>query len=455
MNKADFYRLALKSHAFRAVDWVNSVFCDISSEDEFPAAHYPFIIHKDAGNKIFFYNPSQVDVAIYDRPEGYAGVEGVWTEVEDYEGRGPLFQMYEHLTVSSDDFVNVKGTIDTTYARAFFNAMAITYPLGNKARMIPYINDVVDIRQIEDMIAARLVSMPEDDNAPRDENLIYVDEMLRFKNTVMELTNFNPIFVPSLSEKAIVTPPGTRELRDKLFAEAGDKLGDPAVMAEIEDKVIAHMKEYFKGDQSEVLINTSGKSYKIVLKKLYIMLGSEEGLNEGEYTKPILKSLAEGWDIKSMPTMNTLTRSGSFKRGARTAFGGELVKWLFRLASNVRVVEGDCGSKLGVFRLIPAGDKAKKYIGNNIITDGGVVHLTQENISQYAGKFVVMRSAQYCAMEHTDYCTVCCGDRLADNKTGAPAALANIGSIFQGIFMKAMHGKAMATKRVNFKDTIL
>lgn len=454
MNKADFYRLALKSFAFRAVDWVNSVFCEISNEETFPTPLYPFFIHKDVENKIYFYKPHTPDSTVYDRPEGYGAGEGEWVLVDDYPGEGALFHMYERLTIGPEDFMNVKASIETTYARAFFNSIAVIYPLGTKSKMIPFKNDIIDIAQIEDVIASRLVSMPDDDNEPRDENLIYIDEMLRFKNTAMELTNFNPIFVPSLSEKAIVTPPGTRELRDQLFAEAGDKLGDPAVMAQIEDRVIEHMKAYFKGDPAEVLINTSAKSYKIVLKKLYIMLGSEEGLIEGEYTKPILKSLSEGWDIKSMPTMNTLTRSGSFKRGAQTAFGGELVKWLFRLASNVRVIDGDCGSTMGVRQVLPPGAKANKYIGNSIVTESGPLLLTSENIAQYAGKAVIRRSTQYCQLTHTDYCTVCCGERLADNKTGASAAIANIGSIFQGIFMKAMHGKAMATKRVSFKETI-
>ena len=442
MIKEDYYRLALASGAYRRTDWVYSVFTELDIAEELPAKLYPFYTFKSRDKKIFSLIPKD--------PSDFNCKELEQVEITDYSGDGPLLHVYDDLVIGPDQFINVLEPVKTTYGRALINCYVLIFPFGSK---IPFKDDELYADKIESIVASKLHATPED-GSERDPKLFYVDELLRFNNAANNLTSFNDVFVNSFSEKCIVPADGIAELKRQLLEEYGDRINDPVVLSEVEKKMIDYYKKYMEGDSSTDLLNTSSKSYSIVFKKLYMMLGSEEALDEGVQTEPIVKSLDEGWDLTKIDTLNTITRAGSFKRGARTALGGELVKWLFRISSNVRILEGDCGSTTGLpFKVTESN--VKRLAGFSIIEKGNLVKLDENNVSSYIGRIVILRSPMYCKFDKTDYCSVCAGERLSKNPTGASAAISNLGSVIMYIFMKAMHGKALATKKIDFNRTII
>ena len=170
----------------------------------------------------------------------------------------------------------------------------------------------------------------------------------------------------------------------------------------------------------------------------------------------IANSLSEGWDISKFPEMNTSLRSGSFDRGAQTAFGGVTVKWLLRASNNLRITEKDCGSRIGVWLDVRSPADYKYLIGRTAIDDESgdkQTLVTDESVAgAYLGKRIQVRSPMYCALSHTDYCATCLGEKLSVNPYGLSTAISEVGSTFLSIFMKKMHGTQLATADAVLED---
>jgi hypothetical protein len=184
------------------------------------------------------------------------------------------------------------------------------------------------------------------------------------------------------------------------------------------------------------------------------MGGAEAGMDDNIEMDLVIKSLSEGWDPAKFPTMNTVSRAGSFNRGAQTELGGEAVKWLFRASSNMTIRAEDCGSNLGVEILAQKGEE-RRLVGFTAIINGAQVKITNENVGEYLGKRIVTRSPMYCKLEKTDFCATCLGERLATSPTGLATAVAEYGSAFLGLFMKSMHASALKLAKMDYKTAIV
>lgn len=311
---------------------------------------------------------------------------------------------------------------------------------------------------MEKLIIKRLKDTPlnfPDKTQPRssDPNVIYVDEYLKFANSMFYLAGLSQICVPAGSRKAMTVDPAVYKLREKLINENKDRLHDAATVAKIDAELVKHDKEWIKGDDAEHFF-LSGKAYNIIRKKLFLQMGAEMGLDESQTVDYIPKSLAEGWDLEKFPAMNNTLRAGSFNRGAQTMLGGESVKWLLRASSNMSVTEDDCGSKLGNLAVVDESNKSK-WVGFSFVGEKGPIKITEENVGTYLGKTVMVRSPMYCKLPKTDFCKVCVGDRLAANPTALSSAVAKYGSDFLLLFMAAAHAKALILAKMDYQKVII
>lgn len=434
MKKHDLFMEAMRAEEYRRRAWVISAFA-VTSEapDAWRQNSYAFrIVQTPVG--VFYVDPSK---------------ENELTQIEDAVSGQALFSMKEKVLLKAGDVPNLKKDVETTYGQLLFNFTVLVYAFGKK---IEYVESRVSGNYLEDLILPRFCDDP--DNPPdRKDSEIYVSEYRRFTDAMFFIAAFTQLCVPGATPKSMVAAPGIVEYRKQLIEENKDRLRDPAVIAEIDAKLVAYDTAYLKGDLSEGFLITK-KSRTIVRKKMFAMHGAEVGLREGVEVALIENSLSEGWDISKFPEMNNSLRAGSFNRGYQTMKGGEAVKWLLRSSSNIAVTTDDCGSTLGLPREL-TDENHKRFIGFHVISEGASKPIvSEEDARSYIGKHVIIRSPMMCILDKTDYCKVCVGPRLAANPSALAAAVSAYGSAFMSIYLAAAHGKALQLEHMDFSTAI-
>ena len=283
----------------------------------------------------------------------------------------------------------------------------------------------------------------------KQSNKIYVSDYLKFCDSVFNLVAYTQVFTPAATAKSMQAPPGIIELRNLLIEENKDRLHDAAVIASIAKQLQEYDYEYLRGDPSLGFL-LKDKSLKIVRSKLFLMYGAEPGLEDKVDVTLIQNSLCEGWDLSKFPDMNNAQRAGSYNRGKETERGGYKVKEIYRATGNLKITDDDCGSTLGtMFKAKPGTEK--QIIGFTVIEESGrQVKITKENVIDYMGNDVKLRSPMYCKSAETDYCVVCCGDRLSANPNGLAMEFTAYGSKFMDMFMQAAHAKALTVRELDF-----
>jgi hypothetical protein len=437
MKKRDYFLAAMQAGEHRRQAWVISNFSLISEgPEDWRRNPYPYrLVQTFSG--FYFVNPTNPSELVH---------------IEDGTVGQPLFRMMEAISLTPGDVPNLTDAVTTTYGNTLYNFSCIVYAFGAK---IPFLTGRWSPKKVEGLIAGR---MPQKQNVPfeeRDPNGIYTDELLRFNDAMFNLEAYTQLCVPACSRKSMTAAPGIIELREQLLTQFDGRTHDPAVIAHIDKTLVDYQKAWMKGDSSMRLL-IKDKSFSVVRKKLYAIGGAEAGLDDQVSMDLVTKSLSEGWQIDKFATLNTTSRAGSFNRGAQTELGGEAVKWLFRAASNMRVMGEDCGSKMGVY--VYAGkDEARRFLGFTAILgkDGSdQIKITQDNVGNYLGGTLRLRSSMYCKFEKTDFCATCLGDRLSTNPNGLGVAVAETGSTFLGDFMSAMHGTVVAVTKLDWKKQL-
>jgi hypothetical protein len=430
MKRREYLLAALKAGEYRRRAWLYSTFALIQeAPDAWKKEPYAYrVVQTPTG--YFFVDPEN---------------NNELTQIDDATIGQPLFAVTEHIDLKAGDVPNLTKDLAPRVGNLLFNYIVVVYGLNSK---LPFLEGKVTAGKIEDMILAKLKDTPENE-ADRKDSEIYVDDYLRFADAMFFLTCLSQICVPAATPKSMVPAPGIYEYRDKLIAEQPDRHNDPAFVAEVDAKLVAYDREYLKGDRSSDFY-ISGKSFDIVRKKRFGVIGAEKGIEENVSVKLIPKSLEEGWDIKHFPAMNDSLRTGSYNRGAQTVLGGESVKWLLRASSNIYIREDDCASEVGITRPVTM-DNYKLLIGYYGIIGGKTVLLDEEKIRPFIGKYMVLRSPQYCHTEGTGYCKTCCGPMLSSNPTGLSMAVSDYGNAFLYMYMSAAHAKATKLAAVDIE----
>lgn len=447
MKKLDFFLAALKAEAHLRTAWVISIFSLVSEAPDAwrpkgsgndDSNNYPYrVVQTPAGH--FFVNPDNRDELIV---------------IEDANAGMPIFEMKDEVDVLAGSLPNMSQDTHTTYGNLLFNAMCLVYPFGAK---IPYQNGDISSSKIEEMIVERLKGTYDKEAAAwegegRNPKWIYVDEHLKFVNAMFSLSAYTQLCVPACSEKSMTAPPGIKELRDALLLKYKDRLHDPEIIALIDAELVAHLKEYMKGDPAMGFL--SKKSFDVVRKKLFLMNGAEASLEKDNSFQLVTRSLNEGWDMNDFAALCTGSRSGSYNRGAQTELGGEAVKWLFRASSNLAVTMKDCGSRMGNYMFAAPGEE-HKLLGFTALIGNDNVKIDKTNVGSYMGQRILVRSPMYCKAEKTDFCEACIGDRLANSPTGLSTAVAHYGDTFMALFMKAMHSNVLELEKLDTATAII
>jgi hypothetical protein len=435
MNKKDFFTLAMQAGNYKKLNWIISAFSIIrENADAYKEMPFPYRIVND---------PLGFSFCPEDKP-----LELV--KLEDAKAGQALFLFNEVVEVNPEDIPNCKEKVLTTYGNLLYNWIVLVHAFGSK---IPFQTGRINGRKIEDLILVNFKDTPKNDS-DRKENECYVDEYLKYTAATDFLTGLTQLCVWGSSEKTLLAPPGIKEFKKKLLEENKDTLDQTATVAKIDAELVKYDAAFLKDSPAENFL-IGGKSRNVVRKKLFLMIGTELGLDENSVKSSLItNSLSEGWDYNKIPEMIDSLRAGSFNRGAQTVLGGVSVKWLLRASSNINVTIDDCGTTIG--GVVNVTEKNKdKYIGFSVVTkEGSKKIISSEEAGTYLGKTIMIRNPMYCKLPQTDYCKVCVGDRLAVNPTGLSIAVSDYGNSFLSIFLAASHAKQISTAKMNIQTAI-
>lgn len=418
MNKRDMFLSAMRAGAPLRKRWVLALFS--------VTRHRPDV------------TPELWDIR-YGRESTDVLTEDGWVAISDVEPMVPVVRTMEPLQLKAGDVPNLSKDLDnTTYGDALFNWRVLVYAFGNK---FEYRLGPIKIGSIEREIAERMVDDPLP-GEPEDESKLYVRDYLKYGLAISDLGGFAQLFVPTTTAKSLQTDPEARARRQELLEQNKDRLHDPAVIAQIQNELVAMDKAWLKGDPSEGFF-LADKVWNTARKRMFLIHGPEAGFDEGSDGELVVNSLDEGWDIEKLPAMINSLRAGSYYRGKLTALGGESVKFFLRVFQNTYISEEDCGSTIGIEKVVD-----DSLIGSFYITKGGVELITNDNIAQLAGQTVTVRSPQYCRTGASDYCQKCMGAHNSENPLGLGSAASAVGSDFMSIMMGSAHAKELKTARL-------
>jgi hypothetical protein len=427
MNRHEYLQRALKAKCYERMAWMVSAFAVTqATSNGYLQDPYPYRLV-----------PGPALMQFVDPAAQALGV------IEDAVPGEPLFKFNERLTVTSDLCPNVLEPVETSIGNLIVNLAVIVNAFGAK---MPFVTGRIKIPALESWIAERLQDNPEP-GANRDPRGIYVDEYIRFVDSLTYLTGMSQLCAVCQTEKTMTSAPGFKAFKQTLLnTKYKDKLHDPVELANFEKELQAFDTAYIQ-DAENYGKFLSGKILNVGRKKMVLSLGADQGFTNSPEVTPVLNSLEEGWptDPKQFTAMMNGSRSGSFSRGAETVKGGVTAKNLLRACGNVKIVGEDCGTTLGFLRTYTKGD-IHKLVGRRVMADSGEVLVeTLEDAKKYIGSLIMTRSPQYCRYKDDGACKYCAGENLAQNPLGFSSAATEMSSEVLGAAMKAMHGKELKT----------
>lgn len=369
------------------------------------------------------------------------------TKLEDADIKSPLFQFSDRLTIDNTWIPNVDKQTETSIGNLLFNLVSIVPAFGNK---IPFILGKASVHTVEDIVATKLKDTPPTDSN-RDPNFIYVDEYLKFIDSLEFIKGWAQIATIALTAKTITPPPGMKEFKANLVKKYGDKLSDPVYVAQMEKEMAQYDLEYLKDDPSLGKFN-SGKMLTTVRKKLFHSIGTNRGFKYSATVKPIMNSLSDGQPTDPIGFSASIndSRIGSYSRGAETVNGGVVAKGLLRASNFIKIVEEDCGTKLGLMRRFTEKD-IDQLIGRYILDNKKSILITKDTAKQYINKDVEVRSNMYCKSNGVTYCKYCSGENLSRNENGVIIGFTEFSGAILGASMGAMHASELKVAKLDIK----
>jgi hypothetical protein len=428
MNKRDYFILAMAAGCYKHKAWILEAFSVV----------VPTAAQDNAER-----HPLQLRV-MDNKVRVFRHADGHWGEPVDGPIDEPMFSFHESVKLSKGDLANLDRDVTTTYGNALFNAVALVYPFGSK---VSYLEGRIKADQVEAIVQSRMVDNP---TSPND---ITVDEYLKFGQAMFSLVGLTQLCVPSATPKTMTPDPRMNEIRAKLLDDNKGHLNDPVVIAKIDAALVEADRKWLKGDLGEGFY-IKDKSYTMVRKKLYGMLGGEDAFGDGTAVTLLEKSLNDGWDIYQLPTMISSLREASFNRGQQTELAGSVAKEINRYCTNFSIREDDCGTHLGLLTKLDEFNY-KGYIGKYAFADGKEFIATEGMLKNGIGTVFEFRSPIYCKTSGIDFCKHCCGANLAQTPNAIGSYISDIGSNFLQDFLASANGRTLASAKWDLQASIM
>lgn len=363
-----------------------------------------------------------------------------FVQIDNVDIDKPLIRYSDPITLTNNEMINIKDSIETTIGRAICNRVLLVHPFKDK---IEYINKTLSADLLQDTIIKKLLSKE-----------IEIKEYVMFVNSTLFLQSLSKLITIAATEKNITAAPGILEYKKKLLKEYDDTYGkkwrkDKVRIVEYLEKLKDFDKEYLADDPTLGKTLTKKIQNNARLKQ-YISFGNVEDFGDNEF---IFESLIEEMD-KNPETLKTIfnsIRQGSFSRGHETQKGGAVAKSLLRAASGVVVKEGDCGSNM--YKEITIDKNNASYLNNRYYIENNTIKKL-ENGEELIGKTLKFRSPLYCKNPNRTFCTTCCGDNFLNRENSVGLQLINISTAILTTALKSMHDTTIKVVNVDINEII-
>jgi len=324
---------------------------------------------------------------------------GIVEKIDD-----PMLDITYKFKLPKKTLINQPNEEDTTVGRYIFNMFCIVPCFGDK---IKYINYTVDKKKLDDLFydISNMVLLDE----------ISTESFGNFYERIVWLNNFLTNFMQGLTVNIIGQNKEVLELKKKVIEENKDLLekGDFITFnKKVEETLVQKAKEILKDDPGFEVYKVGEKpSFENNYKNSNILVG------------PIYNPVTGSYDISTNSYMDGVPRElfhsyinsaviGLYSRGVLTADAGDKTKKLFSAMQSVVLHDDpnfDCGTKLCKTETITK-DNYKYLVWRYIIDPDNskkLLLLTPENIKDYIGMDVKMRTPLFCASEKI--CHFCAG----------------------------------------------
>jgi hypothetical protein len=354
-------------------------------------------------------------------------------------------KVYPPIFFTTDEFMLPKGTLENVFKTI---QTSIGFYIFNLFCLNPIFKDRLEYYNPEDgltpdnveALVQKIVDM-------MIENKVSGEEFAEFQTRFNWLMYKGTLWTPGQSfEFAKVNPdvaknkPILLKKWKEAVAEGADPVSSYVIM--VEKPLLEIAKKSLKNNQAWPIYSRGGKpKFGNMYKNCTVSMGPVYDPITGGY-KIADSSFMEGIDNNMVPTFANIQIDAAYNRAVATQDGGAKTKQIFAAFQSVKLnpEKGhDCGSKRYIEKLITGKNLSKNYL--RYILDektGKLVRLTKDNISQYEGKVVKMRTPLFC--QDPDYCNICAGDYFYElGLENIGNASTRLSSTLMNKALKAMH----------------
>lgn len=358
----------------------------------------------------------------------------------------PVIDWTDRVSLKPNECGNSKA-ITTTVGRIIFNKFIIQPRFKHLFDFVnaPITNSKLD--ELQGVIGRALL----DDKISSDDMIDYLDRMQWLGLT------FNTMVCGSFSPKTIEPLESVIKKKDKLLKEHEEQIknGDIYVTSKIEKELLQDARTELKGDIGLDLYECGAQgSFDNNYKNIMVMRGSMFNPVTGKYD--IVKNgFIHGLEKEDIPSSGTSVTNGAYPKAIGTKVAGYETKKYFSVYQNVMLGPkgSDCGSKKTLTVEITK-DNVRYYLYRYIVDKGKLVQITGDNMQQFVGKTVQMRSPMYCTSN--DICNICAGDlyyKMGLKNIGLTTA--SIGQNFVNLCMKSFHDARVKVSEIDLNDIML
>ena len=356
---------------------------------------------------------------------------------------------------ATDSFVLPKGryynkeNVTNTVGRYIFNLVTLTERTGPH---IGYINFPVNGSGMG-KIEAKMSDLLMNDIISVEDYSNWIDRLQWLGFSISDYVS------PPLTTDLLVLPEKVKKRKQELLSKESNVEAlnnkDIITASKIEKELLDMSKEELK-DLPDMDIYDSGSrgsfgnNYKITA----VSRGVVPCVSHPERVNISMASLDEGIPPEERYIYADVLTNASASRSLMTRNGGYEAKKLAAAFQGIVFDKkgSDCGTRLTVPLLVTEGNK-KLLTDRYIMVNNRTTLLTSNNIDEYVGKTVSLRSPMYC--RNPKYCSKCTGElyhKLGIENVGLIANV--IGTSMTTLSMKAFHNATVKLKEINYEDYI-
>lgn len=363
--------------------------------------------------------------------------------------REARFETNDRFELTSRLFHN-KETIETTVGRYIWNMFVLPDVYLKKHG---YVNEPMNSGNLSDL-ETKMANMLLTEEMKTEDYIEYMRKGEWLAGAIVAYIS------PSYHMSTVESIPELEVMKENLMREYANKIaeGDINTLSMIDDTLVAEAKRIMQSNPEKYRTAEWANAGVYNINNNYRKTNIATGLqrrpsNEDEYFY-VSSNYMDGLEKKDYSINSNLAIVGGLSRGLDSAEAGYSGKKILGAMSTWSVDKDkvDCGTKHYLETEIPKGYESY-FIYRWINENGKLVELTPNNIKQYVGKVVKLRSPMYCKSE--DICQTCAGNFM--NKIGIEyegLAAFEIADVLVNAQMKAFHDSSIKTRQIDLNQYV-